>query len=260
MRMTRKSLLDRFFVFHPEPWVERDWRRASGLPLEDVWFQAEDGTRLFGWYVDNPATPAVMVWCHGNAGNLIHRLHNLAELYRTGWSVFVFDYRGYGKSEGKASEEGLYSDALGAHRYLTERRGVPPEQLIIFGRSLGAPVAGFLAAKRPAAGLILECPFPSVPAVVRAHYYGMPLYLLLGSEFNLVEHLRQVSMPVLVIHGELDEVIPLELGREVFEAAPEPKSFYVIPNADHNDTYVVGGKAYFARLGQFAEQVLRRRR
>lgn len=255
MRMTRKSLLDRFFVFHPEPWIDRDWARASGLPLEEVWLRAEDGTRLFGWYVENPAAPAVLLWCHGNAGNIIHRLHNLAELYRTGFSVFLFDYRGYGRSEGRPSEEGVCLDALAAHRYVTATRRVPPERLILFGRSLGAAVAGDLAVKRPAAGLVLESPFPSVAAVVRAHYFGLPLHWLLGSDFDLLGKLRLISIPVLVIHGDRDDIIPLDLGRAVFEAAREPKSLYVIPGADHNDTYVVGGQPYFRRLRQFAEQV-----
>ena len=108
------SLLDQFFVYHPHPWEERDWAAAGGVPLEDVWFQAADGTKLFGWYAENAATSAVLLWCHGNAGNMTHRLENLRALYRLGLSVFLFDYRGYGKSQGRPSEEGLYRDALAA--------------------------------------------------------------------------------------------------------------------------------------------------
>jgi fermentation-respiration switch protein FrsA (DUF1100 family) len=255
------SLLDRYFVFHPEPWpsplMDRDWARASGLPLQDVWFKAEDGTRLFGWYVENRATPAVMLWCHGNAGNIIHRLQNLVELYKVGFSVFLFDYRGFGRSEGKPSEEGLYSDALGAYAYVTGTRRVAPQRLILFGRSLGAAVAGEVAVRKPAAGLVLESAFPSVASVARAHYFGIPVDVLLGAEFNLIERLKSVSMPVLVIHGDQDEIVPLELGLEVFKAAREPKTFYLIPGADHNDTFVVGGRTYFQRLRQFADQVIR---
>ena len=123
-RSVRANVLDRLFVFHPEPWVERDWARASRLPLEDVWFSAEDGTRLFGWYVAARRPSPVMLWCHGNAGNIIHRLENLMALYDTGLSVFLFDYRGYGRSEGTPSEQGLYQDARDAYEYLTDVRRI----------------------------------------------------------------------------------------------------------------------------------------
>ena len=250
------SLLDRFFVYHPAPWIDRDWARVSGLPLQEVWFQAEDGAKLFGWYVENRATPVVLLWCHGNAGNVIHRLDNLVELYRLGFSVFLFDYRGYGRSQGRPTEEGLYRDALAAYDYLAKDRHVAPERLVLFGRSLGGAVAGQVAAQRPAAGLILESAFPSIAAVARAHYFGLPVGWLLGAEFNLAKELAGLSLPVLVIHGDRDDTIPIELGRQLFDAARPPKDFYPVPGADHNDLYAVGGRAYFQRLRQFAEQAV----
>jgi hypothetical protein len=257
--MTRRksNVLDQLFVYHPHPWVEKDWARQSGLPLEDAWFQSDDGTKLFGWYVPAAASSPVLLWCHGNAGNVIHRLENLAELHRIGLSVFIFDYRGYGRSEGKPSEEGLYRDALAAYDYLTRTRGVRPERLVLFGRSLGASVVGDLAGKKPAAGLILESPFPSIAAMAREHYAGLPMHWLLSGRFPLEERLKQVAMPVLVIHGDRDEIVPIELGRQVFAAAREPKAFYVIEGADHNDTYHVGGRVYFQRLARFIAEVVR---
>jgi fermentation-respiration switch protein FrsA (DUF1100 family) len=256
-RRPSHNFLDRLFVFHPHPWVERDWARASGLPLQEVWFESADGVRLFGWYVEARGAPGVMLWCHGNAGNLIHRLENLAQLYAVGLSVFLFDYRGYGRSEGTPSEEGVYQDALAAATYLVGVKRVKPERLVLFGRSLGAAVAGELAARRPAAGLIMESAFPSVGAVARFHYFGLPVHWLLGSDFDLVRRVAGLALPKLFIHGDRDEIIPIELGRKVFEQAREPKSFYVIPGADHNDTYVVGGKPYFKRLRQFVDEVVR---
>ena len=212
--------------------------------------------KLFGWYVENHATSAVILWCHGNAGNIINRLENLSELYRIGLSVFIFDYRGYGRSQGKPSEEGLYQDALGAHDYLTRTRMIRPERVAIFGRSLGAAVAGELAAQKPAAGLILESSFPSIGAVAKFHYGGLPVHWLLGADFALIDRLPQLSLPKLIIHGDKDDIIPLELGRQVFEAAKPPKSFYVIEGADHNNTYQVGGTAYFQRLSDFIRKAL----
>ncbi len=256
--MRRKAnVLDQLFVYHPHPWIERDWARTSGLPLEDVWFQSRDGTKLFGWYVEAGPSAPVLLWCHGNAGNVIHRLDNLAELYRLGLSVFIFDYRGYGRSTGKPTEDGLYQDALAAYGYLVSTRGVRPERLILFGRSLGASVAGTVASQRPAAGLILESPFPSIAAMARTHYLGLPLHWLLSGRFPLDERLSRVSLPVLVIHGDRDDIVPIALGREVFAAAREPKSLYVIEGANHNDTYQIGGRAYFQRLKQFIHDIVR---
>jgi uncharacterized protein len=250
------SILDQFFVYHPEPWQDRDWARLSGLPLEDVWFQAADGVRLFGWYVEAQEDRPVILWCHGNAGNIIHRLENLNLLYRLGFSIFLFDYRGYARSQGRPSEEGLYQDAFGAYDYLTRIRMIRPERVIIFGRSLGAAVAGELAAQKPAAGLILESAFPSIEAVAKFHYGGLPVHRLLGADFRLIDRLPHLSLPKLIIHGDNDDIIPLELGRQVFEAAKPPKFFYVVPGADHNNTYQVGGAAYFGRWTEFVQAVL----
>jgi len=252
--------LDHRYVYFPAPWQEADWAGQFHLPLEDVQFQADDGVSLHGWFVPAPDPVAVMLWCHGNAGNIIHRLENIAELHRRGISVFIFDYRGYGKSQGRPSEAGLSRDALAAYEVVTQRYGVKPERLILFGRSLGAAVATELATTRSAAGLILETPFPSVQAMVRAHYGVLPLHLLLEARYDLVSRLPDVRVPILVIHGDSDRIVPLALARQVYEAAPSPKAFYLIHGADHNDTYVVGGEPYFQRLLSFIREALSARK
>ena len=248
-------MLDQLLVYHPSPWEDRDWARLSRLPLEEVWFQAQDGPRLFGWYVPATGLPAVLLWCHGNAGNIIHRLENLAALHRMGLSVLLFDYRGYGRSEGMPSEPGLYQDALAAYEVLITTKQVPPERVVLFGRSLGAAVAGTLASQRPAAGLILESSFPSVAALARFHYWGLPMDWLVSAEYNLADRLRQVRRPILVIHGDRDTLVPLQLGQAVFEAARPPKDLYVVHGADHNDLVGVGGAPYFERLRRFVKDV-----
>ena len=250
------EFFDQYLVYHPAPWENRDWQSIAGIPLEDVWFQTEDRVRLFGWYAPNPRSSAVLLWCHRNAGNIIHRLDNLVRLQEVGVSVFLFDYRGYGRSQGRPSEVGLYRDALAAYTYLTETRRLSPKQIIIFGRSLGAAVATQLASVRPAAGLVLESAFPSIEAIARYYYYGLPVHWLLGARFPLEERLKEVHMPVLVVHGALDDIIPFELGKRVFEAANAPKSFYAIPNADHNNVFVVGGPPYYERLKKFVDEVV----
>ena len=252
-------MLDDQFFYFPEPWENRDWRTTSGLPLEDVWLTTADGTRVFGWYLQaaqgEPAIDAVMLWYHGNAGNLIHRLDNMARLHQRGVSLFIIDYRGYGSSKGRPSEPGLYADGMAAYDYLRKERGVPSEKIIIFGRSLGAAVAAEVAANREVAGVILETPFPSVESVARKLYGGLPTHQLLRARFNLMERLPKIRKPILVLHGNQDAVIPYELGKEVYEAAAEPKTFYRIDGADHNDTYIAGGEAYFEVLLKFMRQV-----
>lgn len=252
------SLLDQFFVYHPHPWEERDWSAVGGVPLEDVWFQTADGTKLFGWYAESSATSAVLLWCHGNAGNMTHRLGNLRALYRLGLSVFLFDYRGYGKSHGRPSEDGLYRDALAAYDYLVKVRRVRSERLVVFGRSLGGAVAGELVAQRPAMALLLESCFPSIEAVARYHYKGLPLHWLLGATFRLDDRLPHLSLPKLFVHGDRDAIIPLALGQQAFAAAKEPKEFYLVRGADHNDVPSVGGPAYFAKLSAFIAAALGR--
>ena len=192
----------------------------------------------------------MILWCHGNAGNIINRLENLRELYRIGLSVFIFDYRGYGRSQGRPSEEGLYQDALGAHDYLTRTRMIRPERIVLFGRSLGAAVAGELAAQKPAAGLILESSFPSIGAVAKFHYGGLPVHWLLGADFALIDRLPQLSLPKLIIHGDKDDIIPLELGRQVFEAAKPPKSFYVIRRRRPQQHLPGRGRSLFPTMGR----------
>ena len=251
-------MLDHQYLYFPSPWEPRDWKALSQLPLEEVWITASDGTRIFGWYVEAPQRRAVFLWYHGNAGNLSHRLDNIAELHRRGISLFIIDYRGYGQSEGRPSEEGFYADGLAAYEYLSRARAIAPEQLIIFGRSLGAAVAGEVARQRPAAGLILETPFPSVEAIARTLYAGLPAHRLLQARFDLVKRLPDVRMPVLVLHGDRDTIIPFAFGQAVYAAANEPKRFYRIPGADHNDTYIVGGEPYFQELLAFVERVTAR--
>ncbi len=251
------GFLDQFFVYYPEPWQDMDWAKLSGLPLEEVRFQAADGAQLFGWHVEAAADRPVMLWCHGNAGNISHRLENLRLLYQLGLSVFLFDYRGYGKSQRiRPSERGLYEDAYGAYDYLTRTRKIRPERIVLFGRSLGTTVAGELAVQRSAAALILESAFPSIEAVAKFHYGGLPVHWLLGAEHRLIDRLPQLSLPKLIIHGDKDDLIPIELGRQVFDAAISPKEWYVIQGANHNTTYHVGGVTYFRRIAMFVKSAL----
>ena len=174
---------------------------------------------------------------------------------RLGVNVFIFDYRGYGNSEGSPSEQGIYRDARAALAYLQNRpepaSQSTPGQIVYFGRSLGAAVAIELAGDQPPAGLVLVAPFASLGDMARIAYPYLPLNWLLGSRYNSVDRISQVHQPVLIMHGDQDEIVPLSQGEKLFQAANPPKSFKVLPGAGHNDTYSAAGGTYWHDLSEF---------
>ncbi len=249
-------MLDSLFVFHPSPWEERNWAQLSGLPLEEVWLPMNDTDTVFGWFVDAGPSQPVMLWCHGNAGNISHRLGNMRELFHRGLSILIFDYRGYGRSTGTISESGMYQDALRSYDYLVQQRRIAPERIIMFGRSLGSSVATEVAVQRTTGGLIIEGAFPSIQAMADHHYFGLPAQWFVDVKFPLVEKVPKLRVPLLMLHGDRDEVVPAKLGRQVFDLAPEPKTWQVISGAGHNDVPYVGGEAYFQVIFTFIHQAI----
>lgn len=226
---------------------------ARELTYEDVRFTTADGVQLHGWFVPGPG-PATLLWTHGNAGNISHRVDNIAGLHRNvGANVFIFDYRGYGSSGGSPSEHGTYLDAEAALEALRGRPDVDPEQVVYFGRSLGAAVAVELALRHSPRGLILEGAFTSVPEMARHAYPFLPVWPLLQTRYDSLSKLGRIQVPVLVIHAERDEVVPFEMGRRLFEAAREPKRFFPVRGAHHNDTFIVGGDDYYAAIRTFLQ-------
>jgi len=251
-------MLDRLlapFIYYPE----RAWwatPEAFGLTYESVTFTAGDGTSLHGWFFPHPRPVATMLFCHGNAGNISHRLENVQALVEAGFQVFIFDYRGYGRSQGKPSEPGLALDADAAWAHVRERAGLEMAPLVIFGRSLGGAVAIRLAAHVSGAdALIVESTFTSLGGMVRHLLGGLPGADRLADGYTSLDRIKQVHLPLLVIHGEEDELIPMAQGYTLFEAANAPKDWYAIAGAGHNDTFVVGGAGYFERIAKFVENL-----
>ncbi len=248
-------LAENKLIFFPTKYPIGYWQpQAFGLNLRDCFFKTTDGVQLHGWFLQHDTAAATLLWCTGNAGNISDRLDNLSRLSRLPINVFIFGYRGYGKSAGSPNEEGVYLDALAAYDFLLTLPEVQPDKIILFGRSLGGAVAIDLATKRPAAGLILESTFTSAADMAWAAY-GLPLHLIIKTKFDSVNKIQQIHLPLLMIHGERDRVVPLRLGRKLFDAANPPKEFYEIAGADHNDTYIIGGPAYFAKLWDFIAHV-----
>jgi fermentation-respiration switch protein FrsA (DUF1100 family) len=191
-----------------------------------------------------------LLFFHGNAGNISHRGASVEIFHRLGLNVFIFDYRGYGKSQGKPDENGLYKDARAAWRYLINERGFDQEDIILFGRSIGGAVAADLAAEIQPGELILESTFSSARDVANAIFPVLSRLIFLRYEFNAVAHISRVTCPVLVLHSPDDEIIPFRLGEKVFQAANEPKSF-VKMSGDHNGGFLMSQPDYERALGAF---------
>jgi len=230
--------------------------------IEDCYFDTSDGLRLHGWFCKphrkmNGAfvpVPAEMtlLWFHGNAGNISYRYDMIRAMVQLPVDVFIIDYRGYGKSEGRPSEQGLYLDARAAWEYLATERNVPANQVIIFGKSLGGVPAVDLAARVEAAGLIVQSSFTSAADMASAVLPFLPR-VLLRTRMDSLKKIQDVRCPKLFIHSRADEVVPFELGYRLYQAAPEPKQFYEVNGAHHNSTYLVGAKPYFDTLRSFVE-------
>lgn len=244
--------LERSLVFQPSQYPAGNWQ-PTGFAFEDAWFTASDGTRLHGWYLAHEHPRAVVLYCHGNAGNValwapaLHVLHD-----RVGVSVLGFDYRGYGRSQGIPSEAGLMADARAARTWLAERSGVPEGQIVLIGRSLGGAVAVELAASEGARALILESTFTKLPDAAHSILPWLPVRSLIHSEFNSLAKIVSYHGPLLQSHGTADRVVPYELGRQLFAAANDPKEFFEISGTAHNDpqpaAYYDALRAFLSRL------------
>ena len=250
------TLIDRLFIYFPQ----RDVFQTPGdrgLAFEDVRLTTADGILLHGWFVPGEGA-ATLVWFHGNAGNIAHRVDNIVELNeRLGVSILIFDYRGYGRSDGSPSEQGTYLDAEAALAYLASRDDSQGTKTVLFGRSLGCAVALEMANRHPVDGLILESAFTSIPAMAKKHYPFFPgIGALVKTRYDSLSKIGGVTAPILVLHGGRDDIAPFEMGQELFEAANEPKRFHAIPGAGHNDTYAVGGTPYFDAIGAFLDELV----
>jgi fermentation-respiration switch protein FrsA (DUF1100 family) len=238
-------------IFFPEPLISITPKDA-GLMFEDVYFTATDGVRLNGWYVPAPGATATLLWFHGNAGNLSDRVDQLRLMHdRLNAHIFMIDYREYGRSEGEVTEEGTYLDAEGALAYLGGRAELKGRKMVYYGQSLGAAVAVELARRSPPDGMILEAPFLSIWEMAKAVMPLLPVGGLISTKYDSLSKITKIHAPLLILHGDRDEIIPFAHGRRLFDAANEPKRFHPIAGSYHNDTYVAGGDAYFAALRDF---------
>jgi len=234
LRTTRRSP-DEFLALFPSKFPQGNWRPAE-THFEDCWFTAVDGLRLHGWYLQHPQPRAVVLHIHGNAGNLSHRAE-VAELLHARYdaSVLLFDYRGYGRSEGIPTMLGILRDARAARKELAARENIAENQVVLLGESLGGAVAVDLAAEEGARGLILESTFSSLRDVAGFHYPRLLVSMVVADKLNSAARIGKYRGPLLQVHGDADQIIPFASGRRLFDAANEPKRLLVLARHDHND-------------------------
>jgi hypothetical protein len=245
--------IENFFVFFPQKELELQ-PEDLGLRAEEVLVEVEAGVRVHGWYFPPPDAGApVLLFCHGNAGNISHRLDNVRHLVGRGLGVMLFDYRGYGRSTGSPSEAGIYRDGLAVYEHLVKEKQVPPERIVPFGRSLGAAVAVETALHHPVRCVILESAFTSTKGMAREMGPFALFSFLAPANYNNLAKVERLKAPLLIIHGREDEIVPFRMGEALYRAATGPAFFLPLDRAGHNDTYVVGGEPYFRALAGFAE-------
>ncbi|UCD55652.1 MAG: alpha/beta hydrolase [Candidatus Omnitrophota bacterium] len=226
---------------------------AIGLPYEEVYFKTSDNIRLHSWFISNDKAGFTIIFCHGNAGNISHRLEKIALFYKLGLNVFIFDYRGYGKSEGSPSEPGLYKDVDAAYKYLVEKRKVPENNIILYGESIGGAVAVNLAAKNEVGALITEETFTSIKDMIKIYYPLIP-HFIISSKLDSVSKIKNIKSPKLIIHSIDDEIVPFRLGEKLFDAAKPPKKFLKI-RGSHNTCFLDSEEEFTEGIRSFLSEI-----
>ncbi len=246
-------MLDQHFLYFPTSEIIGS-PAVYGIAYEDVYFETDDARRLHGWFVPGESD-VTLLWHHGNGGNIGYRLPDIDLFHRElGVNILIYDYRGYGRSTGTPSEEGLYRDAEAALRYLGSRDDVDPAKIVYFGRSLGVAVATELATRHRPYGLILESGFPSIEymsEIVRPWLPAWVVHRIISARYDSAGKIGSLDVPVLIVHGDADETVPIRAGQALFEAATEPKSFYTVEGANHDDVSAVGGRQHIERLREY---------
>lgn len=236
-------------VYHPQSKIFATPAEV-GLQYGDVRFHTEDGISLHGWLVPADSSTLTVLYFHGNAGNISGRLETIQLLHQLGLNVFIFDYRGYGKSEGTPTEEGTYKDAAAAWRYLVDERKVAESNIIVMGRSLGGAVAAWLAARHDPAAAIIESTFTSAADLGADIYPWLPVRWMLKYEYRTLEYIKEIDAPVFMAHSRDDRVVPFQHGRTLFEEANEPKTFVGL-RGSHASAFLETGEKYREELKQF---------
>ncbi len=240
------------FLFFPVKMIEF-YPSDLEIPHEEVRLKTDDGLNLHGWFFPGKKPDRTLLYLHGNAGNIGDRLDKIQFLRRLGANIFIFDYRGYGGSEGTPSIDGVLQDTDTAFRFLTQTKKIPNEQIILFGESLGGALAVDLAHRETLAGVILESTFTTLREMAGAVYAFVPS-LMVPDALRSLQLIRHIRAPLLIIHGEKDEIVPFEMAERLFQAAPHPKRLYKVVEGHHNDVYLAGKLEYLKAIEKFLSE------
>lgn len=231
-----------------------------GLAYTPVQITTKDGVKITGWYIPHSASAKTILFCHGNGGNISYRQNYISVLHQLGFNLFLFDYRGYGESEGEPSEIGTYYDSEAAWQYLTREQGIPPQEIIIYGESLGGGIASYLAEQQSRAqvavgGLVLASTFTSIPDRASELFPYLPVRLLAKYRYPTLDRLPHITAPILVIHSPQDEIIPFHHGQKLYVHANPPKMFLEL-TGDHNTGFIQSLPVYMAGLRRFRDELM----
>lgn len=247
-------VLQKKMIFHPNRTLSYD-PGAIGLDYEEVSIRTEDNVTLHGWYIPHEKSRGTVLFMHGNAGDIGDRMDTILQLHRLKLNQFIFDYRGYGRSDGSPSEKGLYRDARAAYDYLRDRKKIDTDRLIIMGRSLGGAVAAWLAAHVSCRVVILESTFTSAPDVAADIYPYLPGRYMIRYRFPVKKWVQKLRVPILIAHSVDDKLIPYEHGQELYRAAHPPKKFLKL-NGQHASAFMDTGDKYGQTMGDFLKKHL----
>lgn len=241
-------------VYFPEKRLSNT-PKVVGLDYTSVQIATGDGETLHGWWIPVNNAKGTVLFFHGNAGNISHRINYLTMFKRLGYNTLLFDYRGYGQSSGTPSESGTYLDAQAAWRYLTENEKIAPAQIVLFGESLGGALAAWLAVREQPGLLVLASTFTSIPELASEIYPFLPVRWISRFEYNTLEMLRSVICPVFIAHSPQDEIVPFRHGQRLFQVAPEPKQFLSLEGT-HNTGFIFMQPVWKKALGAFMDDHL----
>ena len=245
------NLADKYLIFKPSS-TQVGTPKDLGIEFDDLYFKSTDNVTLHGWFIDKGSEHTI-VWVHGNGGNISHRIPGLKNLYdNTKYNIFIFDYRGYGKSDGSVSESGSYQDSFSATEFLNKTYSIEPNQLILFGKSLGCAIACEIAAKINPLALLLESPFTSARNMAKFRFPFMPgIEYLISDKFNTCAKINQLNCPIMFIHGDSDRTIPIKMAITLYKSYQYSKFFLEANGAGHNNIEQVLGISYFEQIESF---------
>lgn len=248
------AYIERKVLFYPMRQIEMA-PKDVGLQYEDVYFKADDGAKLNGWLIKKEGANAVVLFCHGNAGNISHRIEKIGIFNKLGVSMFIFDYRGYGRSNGRPSEQGLRKDGLAAYNYIKFRHDMKDAKVVLYGESIGGGVAVYLASEGYGDALITEDTFTSIRDMTKLSLPFIPQFLI-RTNFDSLRRIKDIKVPKLIIHALDDEIVPYEMAQRLFEAAPEPKEFLKL-RGSHNTAFLESQETYETGLARFLKRFSR---